>query len=462
MIVGLTLSLMVSAAPEALSLQSFLDQVKTGNQNFVASGLSKNGAKDRRAESQLLYWPLLEAETSIYKDPLLNLAIPATLESQWKSSVALKQRTPLGVDVSAHLNFKQQDYSSFPTGDYTNSSLGVGFQASLWKNLLGAELRSKFKELKNRALAQSKLEQFTQSAILADAESRYASLHLARSLVASQKASLERAERLFRWVSRKSKVDLVTENALEQARANLAGKKAAYFSAVDLERASAQRFNSLRGREGDEVEPLSTQFNEDHYMKSPMEDVYRPRADFEARIHQAEEIKARALQAREMLKPDLLAFGEYNFQGQDQRSNRSGALGDALSLNDPQYTLGLKLVVPLGIPQWIAASQGYDAEAQAQSLRSQRLDFEGREEWRNLTQVISEARRQVILIREAEKAQKSRTEIEMTLFLRGRSTTLNLIQAEDDYSDVLIRRLEIESRLVNLLAQLKMFGGEPS
>ncbi len=149
----------------SLGLGDFIKQVQDQNESYRAAQLSEEGANERKGESALVYWPRLEAETTYFHDELLSLSVPSTLKKQLAAAAEVKQQTPVGLSLSASTKFKQQDLSSFAASDYTQSSVGLGFHMSLWRNLLGSEVRSRYEELKNRNRSQAEVQKFARQAI---------------------------------------------------------------------------------------------------------------------------------------------------------------------------------------------------------------------------------------------------------------------------------------------------------
>lgn len=114
------------------------------------------------------------------------------------------------------------------------------------KNFLGAETRAQKNALLNKGKAKEYAESFRSKMLLAEAESVYWKLALARTLVKSAKDNLDRAEKMSGWSTRRKNLGLADEAQFLQADANHELRQLEYQNAVDDERATRRRFNSLR------------------------------------------------------------------------------------------------------------------------------------------------------------------------------------------------------------------------
>lgn len=153
-------------------------------------------------------------------------------------------------------------------------------------------------------------------------------------------------------------------------------------------------------------------------------------------------------QAKWENKPDLRLVGSLGANGIDP--DGSTAFKDTLDLKTPYWSIGLQLNFPLGF-HGPRASQ---IEASVESIRAEAMASQTKDqvrvEWKNTCADLARLKSSVALMKDAVAKQAERIKLEEERFRLGRSSTLQVIQAGDDYSETLIgyRGLTMQLKLV--------------
>ena len=162
---------------------------------------------------------------------------------------------------------------------------------------------------------------------------------------------------------------------------------------------------------------------------------------------------ARAGLAR--ISPEVTLNGSYNFTNRDITA--SEAAGNSFKNQNHYWTIGLRVSAPLDLPNIFDTRRGYAQEQKAADLAFQRQFLDQEVEWKDLNRKQEELSKRLSMILELEGLQKEKFEHERLRQAKGRSTTYQVIQFEQDYSSVQIQRLQTQAELFKVASQLKLF-----
>lgn len=440
-----------------LSLEEYLSQVESNHRGLRGSQQSGRGALMRFDEGDLLYSPRLFVKGTYFKNELEKSYVPVESQGQWASELGIRQRTPWGLDVEVSSQFERNSLRGYSGSPHSLHSYSLTVSASLLKNFLGSESNGSRSAVSARARAAHFGDKFMEDSIHVEAEATYWDLYLARSHLNFQKESLSRAQRLFNWNDRKARVELVNKSSLEQARANLQVRKSLLLSAENNTRAVSHRFNVLRSVDHDRVEDLADERDLSSILALKAPSRNRIRADYASKKAQLFEAKSMAQVARESHKPDLRVFTTLKSQGQSDRGDSWRSIDRSSGFDHNAYVVGLSLEMPLSFVTEYDTIRGWNAEIEAAHLKSDQVDFEDEREWAHLLESFQEAQSLLKSRMEVEAVQSKRMNVEQELFERGRSTTFQVVQAEEDLSSSQLARLDAEARVLTLYAQMKYY-----
>jgi outer membrane protein TolC len=247
---------------------------------------------------------------------------------------------------------------------------------------------------------------------------------------------------------------------LLQAQAASKQKQLQFQTDKELYRQASALLNSFRNVRGDvvdeDLEPIDPEVEKD--LTKQIKRTAQ-RADIEARIQAAQAKKGAAAVIAETMKPEINLYGSVNLSGRSTVYNNT-ALQDAYSTKYPTYVGGLKLTIPLDTGLNSDLVEGAAAAASASDAIAWRARFDLDQEWLNLQKRYTDATSRLKMATELEKLQEEKLSNERRRFSNGRTTSFQVLQFEDHYSDARQMRLRILNEIVNIHAQSRLFNGE--
>lgn len=453
----------INAQTAQISLNDFLAQVKKGHQGFQSSQKTVEGTELRAEESKLSTRPSLLGTAQLMKDKR-ETGSPLTGDeiSGNSYSLGIKQTTSFGLEAKLLYN---QNYLSMPgastafvplTSYYITGPV-VELTQSLGKNWLGAETKASQEVIHAASEASRFGESFKQKQFMAQAESAYWRLALAREAVTATKETVSRSEKLRQWSSQRAKLNLGNQSDFLQTDAAYLARSLELQNALDEERAASRAFNTMRGVDADEVAEQVALLDEKTLqgLELPKREQYRD--DVKAAAFQKNLAEANSRLGEERNKPNVSLYGTYGLNGRDAKA--SEATSEGFKSDHPNYVVGVKVDMPLSLGTVDDVRQGYRKEAMAADLNYQRKVFEQERSWKDLTNQFKDSIARYRLAQKMEKAQKEKMDFERSRQTRGLTTTFQVIQFEQDYANSQLARLRVQAEVVNVYSQLKTFGG---
>src|SRR5690606_21685012 len=109
---------------------------------------------------------------------------------------------------------------------------------------------------------------------------------------------------------------------------------------------------------------------------------------------------------------------------------------------------------PLDVGSSGRARRGYELAAAASERLVNRRRFELERAWKDLNQTFADARARLQIAARMEEAQKKKLDHERVRHRRGRTTTYQVIQFEQEYADAQLRRVQAQGEVLSTYAQL--------
>jgi outer membrane protein TolC len=106
-------------------------------------------------------------------------------------------------------------------------------------------------------------------------------------------------------------------------------------------------------------------------------------------------------------------------------------------------------------------NQGYRAEAAAAKMKFERKALEEEKDWRDVSSKLTAAQKRLQMAEILESLQREKYNNERNRHRRGRTTTFLVLQFEQDYALAQLARLRTQSEILNLISNMKTFGGTP-
>jgi outer membrane protein TolC len=444
------------AKSQALTLQSYLDQVTTKHEGLKAAQASAKGAKQEAEEASLVTSPSLTANASSSSDGQSN---PIAGDDKFKMrnyTAGVGQQTSFG--LSGKVAFNRIELTAPGAPAYNSSWVGLDLSQSLTRNWAGREVRAQRQATEAGALAKMHLQSHTTQQYLLEAESYYWRLALARERVQMAREAVDRAQRLYDWAHRRVNYNLADRTEILQATSNLQAQKLEQRSAEDDERAAAQAFNSSRSINSNIVSERLVDLTPELISSMNIPERTRQREDVQSAEFQAKAAHASAVLAAERNTPSVELYGTTPLTQPQINGATSPIAANVPASSKPLTTVGIRISAPLDFVAQNHARQGYNVEAAAADTNFQRRSFEAERDWVDLTSRFRQAKERLSLFRELETVQKTKLDYERDRHRIGRTTTQQVLQFESDYEKAQLGRLQTLAELLTLNAQMKLYG----
>ncbi|MBS1961121.1 MAG: TolC family protein [Bdellovibrionales bacterium] len=438
----------------ALSLDGYLSQVETGNVDVSAAKAASEGAGLRVGEAALIYSPTLDAQAQWVRDKRQSPFLTYDRFVNDTFEVGVSQMTPWGLHGRVSYNLTQTGYIGLGKPIYYYGSPKIELSLDLWRNFFGAETRGGHDAVEAAALATKYGQSYQAKVSRAGAENAYIQLAAARELDAVNRDSFDRAQEIYDWNQRRARLNLSEDSDLYQAQANLEAMRLNVEASSDALRSASRAFNQARGVDSDDVNE-SLVLPDAKSAKTP--ERAEMRDDVRAAREQQRAAGANARIGREKNKPTLQLYGEYARNSQD--IEKSDAIDHSFDGNQPTTAIGVRFSMPLAVGTSSDARAGYAKEAAAADALADRKVFDQEVEWKDLVQKLNEAKARLAVAEKLAEIQKKKALNERNRLKRGRTTTYQSLMFETDYNQAEYRRIQTQSEVLSLLAQMKTFGG---
>jgi outer membrane protein TolC len=142
----------------------------------------------------------------------------------------------------------------------------------------------------------------------------------------------------------------------------------------------------------------------------------------------------------------------------EQESELGKAAGGAFTTEKPTYIVGIKIAMPLDRDLINQDRNGLVKASEAARYDREQKEFQARQEWEELQRQLGDGRTRLQLMLEIESAQKEKLDYEKQRFERGRSTTFQILQFENDYANAQLGAIKARTDILEIMAKLKTFG----
>lgn len=461
--VGLLATLPGLSYGAQLSLEDFLKQVQEKNQTIRASQLIAESAEDRRDEGKLLFRPSVfaQAQAASDKKPTTNVNAQGDRTDYNFFTVGLTQQFNFGLQGKLGYNFSHTKiYNAspafLPRSDFHDGVASLELSQSLWRNFWGKESRSQESIISSQAQANKHGENFKIKATLAQAESLYWSLSQLRKVVVVQKESLERAQKIRSWNQRRLNSGLAESADFLQSDANFKNRDYELKSSLQDVKNLQRAVNSLRGVDSDLFEEDLESVNSEKLKSLALPAKAELRDDTKAALELQKISKASADLSIEKNKPALELYGSYALNGRD--ANKDQAITNSFKTDHDTRAVGIRFVAPLDFGTTSDNISGYKKEQIAAEENYQRKLFEQEQSWNDLSSKFEDAKIKLSLVEKIEEAQRIKATNERDRLNKGRTVTFQVLNFEQDFAQSELARIQSETNILNIYAQLKIFS----
>ena len=449
----------VETAADVLTLEHYLQQVKSKNGTYLSLIEAREGARGVMREADLIFSPSFFVDVQGQSDHKQGYgALYDKTEGQNYSS-GLSQTSRYGLQVKMYYAFDDTKYHYGGYSDkYYDGSPVVELSLPLWKNALGRSDRANEEATRAQAQADEWNAESNRKTLLVSAEISYWRLVVARELVDIQQRGLKASQAIYDYVNQRVRMNLADQADALQAKASLESKKLDLKSAQDEESAAMRSFNAYRvSTEGHPFLLVKIDWERIKTISAP--DTFEIRADVKAAEFEARATAANARIQEERNKPTLNVYAAYAFNGNSARS--SDAFSHSFSSERPTATAGLKFSVPLDLTASHEARAGARHKEYAAKLAYQQKLRDQESDWRDLVAKLKNARERLEMTFTIEAAQKQKLEYERDRLKRGRTTTYQVLLFEQDYLQAEYSRANAAYEVLSLLANVNLYRNSP-
>ncbi len=450
-------------ASEVLTVQDFLRQAREGHQGYRASVEASQGSRLTAREADLFFSPALIAEARSGSDSreTQNPTFQGSKSRNNALSLGVRQQFSFGLQAQLTYNYGFFEVTGanpafLPLSSWSEGRLALELTQPLWRNGFGREVRAQLEMAEANALAASFNNSFAGKMLMAEAESAYWRLVLARESVRVSRDTLERQGKLKEWSAGRVKLQLADRSDLLQSDVAVDARRLELRAAEDEERAAARAFNSARGRDSDDV-PEKLQALDGAEMDkiaAPARSQFRE--DVLAAEQQSRLGEASARAGREKNLPQVDLFGTVATTGRD--ATVGGATAESFTATRPVLGIGVRATVPLNFGATSDAREGYAHNKASAVYAFERKRFEQERDWNNLVRRLEESKTRLKLARALEGSQRDKLVYERDRQRRGRSTTFQVLQFEQDYASAQLNHIRVQAEVLSILIQMKTFA----
>ena len=446
-----------------LKLNDFLKEVEKNNQSMTASKLISEGAEERSNEGKLIFKPIVFAQwqTVIDKKPTANINTQGDRTDNSFIVAGLSQQFNFGLQSKLSYRFAHtQIYNASPTfvpfNNFYDGTATLELSQSLWRNFWGIENRSQEQILISQALASKHAENFKMKAIIAQAESLYWSLSQIRKVVKVQKESLERAQKIRSWNQNRMQSGLAENSDFLQSDANYKAREFEVKASTQDLKTIQRSFNSFRGNDSDVLDEDLESVDSAKIKRLALPQKEELREDTKAALELRNISKASADLSVEKNKPVFEIYGAYALNGRDIDSVKAN--NNTFKTDHNTTAIGVRFVTPLDFINNMNNINGYRKEQIAAEQNYSRKLFEQEQQWNDLSSRFEDAKVRLSLVEKIEEAQKIKASNERVRLSKGRTVTFQVLNFEQDYAQSELARIQSETNILNIYAQLQTFS----
>lgn len=446
-----------------LTLNDYIAQVQEKNQGVVANKLVAEGTQAREEEGSLIFRPSLFAQGQVMVDkrPVANTATQGDRTDTQYVTAGLAENFNFGLKGQLsytiyHTKIYNAGQTFVPVADFNDGVAKLELSQSLWRNWNGRENKAQADLINTQAKASKHIANFTVQTTVANAESIYWSLSQTKKVIKVQKDNLARAQQIRAWNSRRVNSGLSERSDFLQADANFKLREYELNNALQQQNLLERSFNSLRGIDSNVVsEDLESVDSKNlKGLTPPVKDELRE--DTKAALEQQNLAKANAALAIERNKPTFEVYGSLALNG--RAPERTDAVSNSFKTDHTTSAIGLRFNTPLDFGTVNSAIDGYKKEQIAAEYNYQRRVFDQDREWNDLLTKFEDAKVRLDFAEKISEAQRIKTTNERNRLNNGRTTTFQVLTFEADLAQADVLRIQTETDLLNIYAQLKIFS----
>ena len=450
----------------AMDLKDFLVQVKSQHHGLQALELAKAASDERRQAGDISLVPVLQIKGQYTKDEKVPNFLGASNSQSTVYGLGLSQKFSTGTNLSLTANtgsYLNPDIAS-PTvaanyGSYVSGSLNFQISQSLWKDAFGhaTRLRREREQVTSQAEKASADAQWR--SLLVDAEKSYWDYVYLLEELKLRKASLERAQKILTWVSKRTSDGIGDKSDLLNAKALLATRKLQLQMSDDDIKAAGQKIrDSLEMSSQDSLPQIQGSIHQARHSKYYVDGRGRT-VSYDAYLkYLNSKIKGIAAdETADAVKSDLVLSGGYASNPYKTGTEIDYAVNNLAVFNKPTATVALTWTYMFDTQVKNSQQSQARKEALSSQMQSDHAMIEGQSQWKEYLRRYDELSRRILTAAEISTLQMERAKSEQSKLSRGRSITQNVILAEQDAAESELNLTKLKAEQRKLEAQGRLF-----
>ncbi len=446
------LVLLLGSASHALTLEQYMQAVKTKNKIFSALDSSKEAANDKLAAGDVGLSPVITAGYSLITDKTLPSMLGNRREIE-EYSLGISKRFVTGTSLS--LTGKTNEFENnvaFPNDKYSTGGLGITLSQSLWRDFFGAGTRLRQeRELTLYQFDTLRIELQIRLTTF-EAESVFWDYAFAQEDLRLKKSNLERAQRLEKWTSNRVSNGISDRADLMNVKALAALREVQFATAQDEIKTQETKFREYISLSDAEKTPAvdDDMIQSRNYVDQLTKNKSVVKIDLYLSSLEAKTKQLIANEIKDQSRPDLALVAGYNTSAYDREYSE---MSRNISKTDrPRTFIGLNF-------SWMFDSAAKSAQVSAatkDALSSQYIAERnltlGRNAWSDLIRKYEITKKNVTTLEKVALYQRERAKAEQDKFNKGRSVTFNVVTAETDAAEAEVNLLRAKAGLRKLEA----------
>lgn len=460
----------LSSQARGMTLENYLQVVKEKNLGVVGAKRSHEGKALRVNEYNALFKPSFFFNGQYIDDqrPTNAPSFQGTQTIRKLYQAGFTETFPTGTKTSLsynmlHTQINGSNAAFLPQNSFYDLSPQLEITQSLWRNFFGNEDRSTVEFQKSQVESAKLADQFRYKELLMRAENAYWRYMFAKISLKVQEESLERAKKLREWNARRVSQGLTDETDLLQAESNLSAREIDYQNTqTELESAELSFNSFLQSETEGSLSPVTDiTLDQEVAMKVLEKELPKEipvREDVLIAMQTQKITRASAQLGLEKNKPTLELYGTYALNG--RATNQTTASDQSFTQDHPYKVIGVRLNTPMDIFSASNHRKAYQEEKVAADMNFERKKYEVQKEWEDLSRRFDDFKKRLRLSLKMEEIQKKKLHSEKDRYSKGRTTTFQVLQFEQDFANAQLLKLRNEQELITVFNQLKMFSGD--
>jgi outer membrane protein TolC len=461
-------------AQDKLSLEDYIKQVEQNNPDVRSCDLAIDAMANKVLELDMVYSPLLNAALNYDNDRSganFNSALQYDKMEAESWNVNLSKKLESGSTLTAgYTNTSAEFNLLFPTsifGQTYSAFSGYQMQAfikldqSLLRDFNSGLTRNGIEKNKSLVLAGEYAQLFRKQQILLKARSAYWNLSLTRDIVDFRKISLDRAERVQKWNEKRYGLDLVEKSDYLQSKAAYKSRQLNLQMSTEDDTNAAKDFNQARGRSASSVPEELVRISDIMTIYDAIKDITYTgaRADVLAARAQQDSAEFAKKETYYRSLPELTLSGTASVNG--IALNYTDTWNQLNSMDKPAYMIGLNFTVPLDYKTLRKVKYGYDTDYRSAGESLQNTELSAKNDWDQLVRNWHDVKTRIELARQIRDDQNDRVNEMQHMFEKGRTTTFELLNAQNDLDDSTLTLYRLIFEEIVTYAQSELYNTKP-